>query len=206
MRFNSHLVAAVVFVLAVAACDKEEAVIPVVPGDPDVVTIGGTEYATVTIGSLTWTAVNHAGAGGIQYDAANSKPEYGKYYTYEEVKSIVLPQGWRIPTMKDYEALAAGSNVTIPSHLNVDIKALTSTSNWRNVSGTNASGFNAHPGGYSFNGSLPIDGDIAEFWTNEGNTLSIQEAVNNTMRIMFYGGSNEPIYRFNVRFVKDQNP
>ena len=45
------------------------------------VIIGGREYPTVKIGSLIWTSVNFEGSGGITYDAANSKSEYGKYYS-----------------------------------------------------------------------------------------------------------------------------
>ncbi len=186
----------------ITSCDDDDTTVT----PTDVITIDGKEYKTVTIGGLTWTAANHNGEGGLAYDAANSKPEYGKYYTFDEVKAITLPDGWRIPTMDDYKALAAAKDVVIPSsgaHTE-GIKTITSVTRWRNVAGNNASGFNAYPAGYSFNNSSPMDGDIAEFWTIEKNTLSIQEGTNqNTLRIMFYSGNADPAYRFNVRFVKD---
>ena len=179
-------------------CNEEQPI-----ANDNTVIIAGSEYKTVTISGLTWTAVNHAGEGGLVYDAANSRPEYGKYYTFNEVKNITLPEGWRIPTMDDYKKLAASHSIVIPSYNNEAIKALTSATRWLNVPGVNSSGFNAYPAGYSFNNSQPMDGDIAEFWTYEGNTLSIQEGANASLRIMFYGGSTDPAYRFNVRFVRN---
>jgi len=190
-----------IFILITACKEDDETVSPA-----DVITIEGIEYSTVTIGTQTWTASNHAGAGGIRYDEVNSKPEYGKYYTYDEVKAFTLPEGWRIPAMEDYKTLAAAQGIVVPSHgtHTEGIKTITSTTNWKNTPGTNTTGFNALPAGYSFNNSSPMDGDIAEFWTAEGNTMSIQEGANpNSLRILFYGGSSDAIYRFNVRFVKD---
>lgn len=177
------------------------------PASPeDVVTIGDNLYKTVKIGTLTWTTSNYAGSGGITYDESNSKPEYGKYYSMAELKDIELPEGWRIPTDADYIALAEFNGITIPSPISQGdaIKSLTSTTHWNHVQGMNTSGFNAYPGGYIFGTSDPIGGDIAEFWTNEGHTLSIQEAGANlsSLRITFYDSSTSPDYRFNVRFVK----
>jgi uncharacterized protein (TIGR02145 family) len=184
------------------ACKEEED--PIISPPANSVTIGNTDYATVKIGSQTWTAVNYAGPGGMKYDATDTKPEYGKYYTYEEAKNISLPTGWRIPTMQDYANLAQTQNIAIPAYKNETIKTLTSTTNWKNVRGTNISGFNAHPTGYIFINSAPLDGDIAEFWTAEGKTLSIQEGGDmKSLRILFYDNSSSPDYRFTVRFVKD---
>lgn len=204
MRFKNYSLLLISLFVVVTSCHENDDDIPVAP--TDVITIGDKEYKTVTIGGLTWTATNHSGEGGLAYDATNSKPEYGKYYTFDEVKAIPLPDGWRIPTMEDYKALAAAKGIVIPSHgTHTDgIKTITSATNWRNVPGNNASGFNAYPAGYSFNNSSPMDGDIAEFWTQEGNTMSIQEGANqNSLRIIFYGGNSAPAYRFNVRFVKN---
>lgn len=190
--------------LFLTACKDEEN-----PTPKNSVTIGGASYTTITLGSLTWTATNYAGAGGIAYDALNSKPEYGRYYTKAEVDAIELPEGWRIPTEEDYRALAGHVGITtIPTTLTdtEKVKMLTSKEHWNNAVGTNTSGFNAYPTGYSFQNSLPLDGDIAEFWTDSGLTFSIQEAGMDlsSLRLTFYQSNTSPEYRFTVRFVKDK--
>jgi len=190
-----------IIIIFLMAC-KDDSPVP----SSDSIIIEGTEYQTTKIGTLTWTTVNYAGPGGVNYDASNSKPEYGKYYSMAELGEITLPEGWRIPTDADYTALAEFYGVTIPGSISQSdaIKSLTSTTRWKHVQGLNTSGFNAYPGGYIFGTSDPMDGDIAEFWTNQGHTLSIQEAGanQNSLRIAFYDSSNSPDFRFNVRFVK----
>ena len=171
------------------------------------INIAGKEYKVINIGTQSWMATNYAGPGGVNYDAAASKPEYGKYYTKIEVNAVTLPPGWRVPNQEDYITMVQYYGVTIPSSSsNSDkIKTLISTTHWKNVKGTNLSGFNAYPAGYIFKESIPMDGDIAEFWTAEGFSLSIQEAGANqsSLRISFYDNNTSPDYRFNVRFVKD---
>ncbi len=197
-----HLRVCFLLIVAFTAC--KETIIPV---QPIRITINGREYQTVKIGNQTWTTTNYAGAGGVGFDTVNSKPEYGKYYSKAEIAVITLPSGWRIPTQQDFETLATVCGIVVPSHgtHTSEIKALISSTNWNHVQGTNTAGFNAHPAGYIFGTSSPIDGDIAEFWTAEGITLSIQEAGAsfNLLRIIFYDSNNSPEYRFNIRFVKD---
>ncbi|MEJ1240964.1 FISUMP domain-containing protein [Chryseolinea sp. T2] len=196
---------AFVILLFISACNNDD---PAPVGNAEnTVTIEGVEYETITIGMQTWTSSNYAGPGGIAFDDTNSKPEYGKYYSRIEAEAIRVPAGWRLPTKQDYEKLAAFYGITFPTNgtHTESIKALTSKSNWNHVLGTNTSGFNAHPGGYIFQNSKPIPGDIAEFWTSEGITLSIQEAGTGltNLRIAFYQSDNSPDYKFNVRFIKD---
>ena len=196
---------AVIMLLTVSACDNDDPA----PADhsQNTVSIEGVEYATVTIGTQTWTSTNYAGPGGVPFDDENSKPEYGKYYSRIEAESINVPAGWRLPTKQDYEKLAEYSGISFPTTVTQTdkIKSLISKTNWNNVTGTNASGFNAHPGGYIFQSGPAIPGDIAEFWTSEGITLSIQEAGAGltSLRMTFYQSDNSPDYKFNVRFVKD---
>lgn len=170
------------------------------------VSIDGEQYTVVQIGNQLWTAENYHGSGGVEYDALNSRPEYGKYYLKSELDAIPVPSGWRVPTVEDFTALAQSQGVPVPSQLahGESIKTLISKTKWNNASGTNASGFNAYPANYVFNNSQPIEGDIAEFWAADGTTFSIQEAGAelSTLRVTLYM-SNDPGYRFNVRFVKD---
>ncbi|WP_256009806.1 FISUMP domain-containing protein [Desertivirga xinjiangensis] len=75
------------------------------------VVISGLEYPTVKIGNLIWTSANYKGDNGIFYDQANSKPEYGKYYSFSEMQQVSIPQGWRIPTEADFRQLAESVGV-----------------------------------------------------------------------------------------------
>jgi uncharacterized protein (TIGR02145 family) len=201
MRHTYTLTLAILLAVVFSACKEDENIAPV-----NSVTIEGTEYPTVEIGTQTWTSVNYAGPGGVSFDAIGSMPEYGKYYSRVELEAIKVPEGWRIPTMDDYKKLAEFYSMPLPTmtmHSDL-IKPLISATHWNHVVGTNTSGFNAYPGGYMFGSAPPIDGDIAEFWASGGITLSIQEAGENLskLRMALYQSDNSPDYKFNVRFVK----
>lgn len=192
--------------LGVSSCKKVENPLP----DPvaDNVLINGKSYPTVTLGNLVWTAANYSGPGGVPFQVPTQKPEYGRYYTFAEAKAIPLPVGWRIPTQRDYEALARTQGIVLTDYraTNQDaIKKLVSKEHWRNIPGTNASGFNAFPAGYCFQDAPPQDGDISEFWTSEGLTLSIMEGANGlNHNLSFYAEGTTDAYRFNLRFVRDR--
>jgi uncharacterized protein (TIGR02145 family) len=166
------------------------------------VTIAGQEYPTVRIGNQIWISTNYKGTGGI----VGNQSKYGKYYTFEEMKQLVLPQGWRVPTESDYHKLIAAtgtvwenSTVTNPQL----IKKLVSASGWKNVQGNNTLGFNLYPGGYSVNNSVPLDGDLGELWIEDGKTFCIMENGNlSNHRVIFYAKSQAPD-RFNIRLVRD---
>lgn len=207
---NSKILAFCAFLLAIcSACKKNMQEQPTpVPQIADTLSVEGKKYTTIAISKQLWTSANYAGPGGISYNTANDKPMYGKYYTFEEVKAVRLPSGWRIPTMQDYITLAENQGVVFSQNratAQESIKNLVSVDNWQKVPGTNTSGFNAQPGGYSYQNSEPKGGDIAEFWTVEGNTISIQEnASGKSHNLSFYNNSNSPDYRFNLRFVRDR--
>jgi len=190
-----------------SACKKSKVDQPA-PQNTGAVLINSKEYPTVALGSQVWTTLNYSGPDGIVYDTLGKKPEYGKYYTFEEIKAIHLPEGWRLPNKQDYLTLAQHQGITFTGSRATNqqaIKKLASTTNWRSISGTNTSGFNAQPGGYSLRNQPPLDGDIAEFWTVNGETFSIQESADGkTHNASFYGYGNGPEYRFNVRFVRSK--
>jgi uncharacterized protein (TIGR02145 family) len=178
------------------------------PQETTSIEISGKTYSTAKIGSQTWTIENYAGPGGIPYNDKNEKPEYGKYYSFEEAKAVVVPTGWRIPSIEDYIKLGESQGVVFTMYRATaqnQIKKLASTTNWRNIPGNNSSGFNAYPAGYSFRNSAPMDGDISEFWTSDGKTMSIQEGAKGIdHNMMFYDNSaDNRDFRFNLRFVKD---
>lgn len=169
--------------------------------------INGKKYTTVRIGNQIWTSSNYEGQGGIAHTGNSPKPEYGRYYSFSEIQEISVPSGWRIPTEQDFRVLIdtlgikfQNSTVTNPDF----IKKLTSKTNWLHIQGTNESGFNALPGGYSVGGHPPIDGDLSEFWMVDGKTFCIMEGANQiSYRLVFYAKSNQLNERFNLRFVKD---
>ena len=187
------------------SCDKDDdsKPLPVI----NTVTIGGDQYETVVIGSQTWTTANYKGAGGVPYDNVGTKPAYGKFYTYAEAKAIIVPSGWRLPTLADYIKLGESQGVVFTNFnaFKQDlIKKLASTSDWLNINGNNHSGFNAYPAGYMFGNGPAIGGDISEFWTTDGTTFSIQESADKKNHsIRAYDNSASDQYRFNVRFVRD---
>ncbi len=136
------------------ACSKKNNNQPKQPANT--VTINGTIYSTVVIGSQTWTSVNYNGPGGENYNNGANNPTYGKLYTYPEADAIVLPTGWRVPTETDFNNLLAATGATNlgGSYLasgNQSYKLMSKT-DWTIVNGTDSLGFNAEPGGYFRNG------------------------------------------------------
>ena len=202
MRSSRLAPALLLSIATLISCDDETTNSPLRQ-----VTIEGKNYPFVKIGKQLWTSSNYEGPGGVSYDASNTRPEFGKYYLKTELDDIAVPAGWRIPTLEDYNQLAQFHGIPVPSKLadGEPIKALISVTGWNNAKGTNTSGFNAYPANYMFQDSSPIEGDMAEFWTVDGETFSIQEAGADlsALRITLYQ-SNFPDYRFNVRFVKDE--
>ena len=109
------------------------------PQTANTVTINGTAYNTVTIGTQTWTTVNYNGDGGVNYNNSSTNvAANGKLYTLTEAKAITLPTGWALPTQDDYTTLLATSSAF----------GLMSKSSWTTGGGTDVSGFNALPVGY----------------------------------------------------------
>jgi uncharacterized protein (TIGR02145 family) len=206
MRFNLlSLLTGAALLCCLTACKKNDPKDPI-PETSVTVNINGKEYKTVKIGNQTWTAENYAGDGGMAYGPA-TKPEYGKYYTNIEAKAIALPVGWRLPTADDFKTLGQANGIVFtPGAQNTEAaKKLISKTGWKNATGSNASGFNMLPGNMIFNGQPTPDGDVAEFWTAAGTTFSIMEAGTNgsLLNVQFFSNSNQPEYRFPVRFVKD---
>jgi uncharacterized protein (TIGR02145 family) len=207
MKLKTVILLSAMMIIALSACKKnrEPEVKPDQPVKTGFINVENKDYPIIKIGQQTWTTVNHAGNGGVAFDNANSHPEYGKYYTFDEARQIPLPAGWRLPTMPDYVKLAESMGVVFNADQNNTdaLKKLTSKTQWNHISGNNAFGFNAFPAGYIFQNQMPQGGDIAEFWTLDGRTFSIQENGNQTgLRAVFYT-NNTTGYRFPVRFVKN---
>ncbi|ARK12880.1 FISUMP domain-containing protein [Fibrella sp. ES10-3-2-2] len=180
---------------------------PAPPLIPDSVRINGDTYPVRLIGSQRWTTINYRGPGGIPFGTGTQKPIYGRYYTYAEVKAITLPPGWRLPTEADWISLIESQGIVLEQNSarkQEAVKKLLSTTNWRSLPGTNASGFDAHPAGYSTENMPPQDGDIAEFWAAGGASMSIQENSSGNHILRFYGNENDPSARYTLRLVNTQ--
>ncbi|MBO0953053.1 FISUMP domain-containing protein [Fibrella forsythiae] len=196
-----------VYTLLMAACRPAPEAVGPSPQPTDSVQINGYTYPTRLIGQQRWTTINYRGPGGMAYGTGTQKPIYGRYYTYSEARAIALPPGWRLPTEADWVTLVQSQGVVLEQNTarkQEAVKKLLSTTNWRSLPGTNASGFDAHPAGYGTDSLPPQDGDLVEFWATGGVSMSIQESSHNNHLLRFYGNDNEPSVRYTVRFVSGQ--
>ena len=140
----------ILFLLLLTACSKHNSDISPA-ADKNSVTINGKVYKTVTIGMQIWTAENYSGPGGYT-DAVVS--QFGSYYTRTQALAIALPSGWRLPTFADYNKLTSNITTDIDTDGNYlsftdnAAVALTSTTGWRSLQGTNSLGFNGMNSGY----------------------------------------------------------
>ncbi len=96
--------------------------------------------------------------------------KYGHCYNWHAVNDPrgLAPEGWRIPTATDWDALA-----TTQGGADVAGVALKSGTGWyANANGTNSSGFNALPSGaVSVINGYMAETKVAVFWTaSPGNT------------------------------------
>lgn len=133
----------------------------------------GQSYRVVQIGSQTWMAENLNfvlpgvdGADGAYCpdgDERNCK-KMGRLYTWEAAQ-MACPEGWRLPTREDFDALVkvAGGSAAEGSG-----DALKSTSGWfKKGNGSDAFGFEALPAGYKRqDGKFDGIGGYAYFWSS----------------------------------------
>lgn len=205
--------------LLIAGCSKNT-VKPITS-----VLINGNTYPVVSIGNQLWTAQNYDGPGGVANPNADEGTG-GKYYTLTEVNSLLLPDGWRVPTVDDYVKLfKSQGTVTTDGWGDYELDAngsshLRSNSNWH-VAGDNSSGFNAPGAGYYQppSGQFYDRNAIAYYWTS---SIPVDSAYAGHRSILVMQGYNVniatqitpittsgiTIYKpqigsFTLRFVKD---
>lgn len=134
----------------------------------------------------------------LNYNAANAK--YGKLYNAHAVADPrgLAPAGWHIPTDADWDLLAANLGGYA-----VAGKALKSTTGWsEGGNGSNASKFNAQPGGYGlFDGSGQGLGYETYWWSAERYYHYYLYFDNPRLNQSSSFNSNCALY---VRCVKDQ--
>jgi uncharacterized protein (TIGR02145 family) len=147
------------------------------PASGTYVAIGNGYYPTVTIGDQEWTSVNYAGTGGI---TDTDHPHYGTFFKYADLKTIPLPDGWRIPTRQDYLALLESQGIAydttwgstdgddLPSKKRLG--QLMAVAGWLKEDGyaNNQSGFNAVPANIRvLNGNPHGEGTNCVLWTSD---------------------------------------
>jgi uncharacterized protein (TIGR02145 family) len=138
----------------------------------------GLYYQFVLIGEQIWMAKNldyyAPGTFALCPDGSGSNCEkYGWLYNWEAAKKAV-PQGWRLPTVKDWEKLenAVGGKA-------VAGKKLKSKDGWNeNGNGSDDYGFSALPGGMAFGeGEYASVGKFGFWWsaTNDGEDVYVMK-------------------------------
>lgn len=135
----------------------------------------GDKYMEKTIGGLTWMTQNlYETPSGLPYfNCPIMDYVFGRYYTYEEALTA-CPDGWRLPTQAEWDALGTDSGALMADVLFLG-SALWTYSKEVNV--TNSLGFNAIPAGYidRTGAEYLITGDkeYAIFWTADAKDASL---------------------------------
>lgn len=141
----------------------------------------GKTYKWIKIGTQVWMAENLnylTSIGSACYDNKEDNCKiYGRLYTHEKAKNA-CPNGWYLPSDGDWKVLEQYLGMSKKYADEVSWRDsgsvgcyLKSTYYWpKNSVGTNSSGFNALPGGYSYRGNNKIYyaslGHMAYFWSS----------------------------------------
>lgn len=138
----------------------------------------GQSYRTVSIGTQTWMAenlnfaYNHATAKSFCYDdLPENCDKYGRLYNRAAAVDSagilgsgegqgVCPNGWRLPSVEDWEKLAAYIGI---SGAGIKLKTKTGWNNGGN--GTDEFDFSAFPAGFREKRKYKSEGYAATFWT-----------------------------------------
>lgn len=131
----------------------------------------GQSYDVVKIGGLTWMAENlnfeTVGSFCPEGDSRNCK-RLGRLYSWAEAR-FVCPDGWRLPTKEDFEALVAATSKEAAQSSSQSRAglALKSRDGWfKKGNGSDALGFRALPAGYrGAEGKFDGIGGYAYFWS-----------------------------------------
>jgi len=202
-----------------AACSKKSN--NVQPTDPNQITINGTSYSTVKIGTQTWTSLNYNGAGGVNYgNVTGNLVGSGKLYTYAEATAVQLPSGWRLPTKDDVNKLLSYIGGTKNTDGNYEATGAIAghlvQQEWPYAYGDDSMGFHAYGFGYYNSvgsGSFEAKDQMTAFWTSSpvpapNDTFKygfdISDIPENNVRTLdAFLDLWRPADRLSLRFVKD---
>ena len=118
----------------------------------------GQTYNTVDIGNQTWMAenLNYASANSWTYDDDPANGDvYGRLYPFDAAL-IACPSGWSLPDDEEWKTMEMALGMSQSEADKIGFRGtdeggkMKSTSGWHNNgNGTNSSGFNGLPGGWS---------------------------------------------------------
>lgn len=130
----------------------------------DFVHVGDNDYPCRKIGTQIWTTKNIAEY--IPGNWRNTKSGDDVYYAgnisdHGSGFEDLIPEGWRVPTQADYDAL-----VDFVGGKDVAGTNLKSVDGWKTNSGLDTVGFTALPRGIMMMGSVYSEGELARFVTS----------------------------------------
>lgn len=141
---------------------------------------GESRYFFVPLQNLLWFRNNLAYTGsGIAYELSDvTSYPLGRFYTWEEAMAA-CPEGWRLPTLEEFEALG---NVSGDLMADVSMEGSKLWEFWPDVKITNSVGFSAIPSGYAIRGEDTAPafhgfGTYAAFWTATPNPEDDTQAL-----------------------------
>lgn len=182
----------------------------------------GNSYDITEGGGLQWMKRNLIWDGaGVSYEQCTSPAVgviFGRYYTWEEAQTA-CPEGWRLPSDKDWVALAAdytseareGKDIpSVAGRLMANIKFNGSKmwEYWRDVTIDNAADFYAAPFGYAVlgDGVGKFSGfdKYAVFWTSSSeDDMGVYRYIYAEKDKLMYGLADKRSFAASVRCVRD---
>ena len=174
----------------------------------EIITIGGHPYFALHAGGLTWMGQNLYGTlvGRDYKDCEVVSDIFGRYYTWEEARSV-CPDGWRLPTAQEFDtALGSVAGDLMVKAMFQDIEMWPY---WPQVKITNAFKFNAIPTGYM---DLTTESlmygyqDYACWWTAdelEDVDMGVFRYLYKDQPVIMKGKGSKTSLALNVRCVKE---
>jgi uncharacterized protein (TIGR02145 family) len=238
INFFQLLLMSLFVVSTLGSCEKSNDPV-VIPAEEKVTDNDGNTYKTVKIGTQIWSAENlktttyndGTPIALITENEAWSNTTTGAYCNYKNLESNVLvygrlynwhavitgklaPKGWHIPTDEDWTTLVNYVATDNDTKSSVS-KALSSSTNWKSLSGEdafghdltsiNTSGFSALPGGSrGFDGIFYLVGNYGYWWSTLEHSSDF--AYDRCLSYYYYylhkeyGSKN---CGFSVRLIKD---
>ncbi len=239
----------ILFALFVVTCDNKNPVNnDINTNDSTFKDIDGNVYHTVKIGDQVWsvenmrvehfndgTPIQHiketdewracsTGVAAFCYygNDQKNKEKYGALYNWYAINTGKLaPEGWRVPSNKDWQELKAylienGYNWDSTTTGNKIAKSMASKTDWipsdtvgdvgNDQPTNNSSGFTGFPGGYrDLIGTFENMGKLAPWWSTDFE--NIWEATHHSISSVYYGFGSynlDKMYGCGVRLVKDR--
>ena len=166
----------------------------------------GQKYIQKNIGGQTWMAQNlYETPAGLAYEGCEvMNTVFGRYYTYEEALTA-CPSGWHLPTQAEWDALGTDAGPLMANATFLDNALWTYC---KEVTITNALGFNAIPVGYidrtGITNIVSGSNEYAVFWTADAKDASLAHYryIFGTNPVVQKGEGSRTSLALSVRCVK----